>query len=151
MACPWTRLHAIQQAQVQGTGHMTVSQHFITGADNSILELLGANAFLHHGRLRHPVCYHWPVPLPPLFLHHHAQLLLAAGLLPHLLQLLPQHHLLQVKGRWHSDGRSVCSGNGSRVSGHPHMPITSCSLQVQGESLHIFTKCSLQAKGTFFT
>ena len=85
-------------------------------AEISLLELLGVDPLLNNGSVRRPVCIHWPLSLPP-FLHlHHAGLLLAAGMLPHFLQLLPQYHFLQVQGGWYSHCGAVCAGHDSRVS-----------------------------------
>ena len=78
-------------------------------AEISLLELLGTDTLLNHGSVRRPVRRHWTVPLPPLLPLHHAGILLAAGLRPHLLQLLPQHHLLQVPSGGHRHCCAVCS------------------------------------------
>ncbi len=92
------------------------STHTLAAAEISLLELMGIDTLLHDGSLRHPVCCHWTVPIPPLFFCHHAQLLLAVGLFPHQLQLLPEYHLLQVKDCRHCDSCTVCLGYGAWVS-----------------------------------
>ena len=89
---------------------------FRVHAEICVLELLGPDTLFHHGSLRRPVCSHWAVPFPPLICPHHAGLLLAAGMLPHLLQLLPEHHLFQVQGGRHCNCRALCLGHDSRVS-----------------------------------
>ncbi len=96
--------------------HTLDSTHTFAAAEISLLELMGIDTLLHNGSLRHPVCHHWTVPIPPLFFCHHAQLLLAVGLFPHQLQLLPEHHLLQVKGCRHCDSCTICLGYGAWVS-----------------------------------
>lgn len=70
-------------------------------AEISLLELLGTDTLLKHGSVRCPVRCHWTVPISPLLGLHHAGILLASGLRSHLLQLLPQHHLLQVSSGGH--------------------------------------------------
>ncbi len=96
--------------------HTLDSTHTLAAAEISILELMGIDTLLHNGSLRHLVCHHWTVPIPPLFFCHHAQLLLAVGLFSHQLQLLPEYHLLQVEGCRHCDSCSVCLGYGAWVS-----------------------------------
>ena len=80
-------------------------------AEIRLLELLGTDTLFDDGSVGRPMRRYWTVPLPPLLNLHHAGLLLAAGLRPHLLQLLPQHHLLQVPSGGHCYCCAVCSSH----------------------------------------